>query len=578
MPFSLGHYVGRYCTPENLAELPASDPIAELSATELDAAAPQAAPEAARMLRCLNAKMQRGGAPLKVVMFGTSVTAGNRCNARHGTNYPQLLAQLLSRRYPAANVTLSVYSYPGASPVFMRSCLGTLLPQAEADADLLVVEMTDNLAKSAAGAGMELELILSALRRRSPRAAVLLLAPVDQTCVRGLKRMKPFQHVPATRDGTRQVLARCYGNATPAQAFEAIAGAHGLAHVSQRHALRDRLFGAPDDATRLIGKLVHDQAHPGRRGHLQLAVALEHAIVRHAAPAPSLRSAPTTAAAMTTTTTTRGADGRPATSSAPDHAQCAEEPLAAPPWREASNVFAPRRESDDRAGDQVCALGRAIDPFVTRADGWSFVVERSKQGLPKPGYVATAAGASLDLCFKPRQPPDDALERAACKDGSNGGRRGGGGGGCGGRGGEGEGDARVASLQYAWSLSYLMSYAHMGRVRGECVRGGACSCGERIFDAHWKRQVSVPHVSRLMLKYRYKRGGSGGNGGGGGGAGGWVARGAAERGCPCTIRLTVLNGTSSGENKFKLVALMSGFYTGTIVGDAVTWAANFGIM
>ena len=49
-------------------------------------------------------------------------------------------------------------------------------------------------------------------------------------------------------------------------------------------------------------------------------------------------------------------------------------------------------------------------------------------------------------------------------------------------------------------------------------------------------------------------------------------------GCPCTIRLTVLNETSSEAHKFKLVALMSGFYTGTIVGDAVTWAANFGIM
>ena len=48
--------------------------------------------------------------------------------------------------------------------------------------------------------------------------------------------------------------------------------------------------------------------------------------------------------------------------------------------------------------------------------------------------------------------------------------------------------------------------------------------------------------------------------------------------CPCTIRLTVLNETSSDARKFKLLALMSGFYTGTIVGDAVTWAANFGIM
>ena len=47
---------------------------------------------------------------------------------------------------------------------------------------------------------------------------------------------------------------------------------------------------------------------------------------------------------------------------------------------------------------------------------------------------------------------------------------------------------------------------------------------------------------------------------------------------PCVIRLEVLNETSSAGHKWKLVALMSGFYTGTIVGDAVEWAARYGIM
>eukprot|EP00908_Phaeocystis_cordata_P009712 Transcript_20505.p2 GENE.Transcript_20505~~Transcript_20505.p2 ORF type:complete len:180 (-),score=39.13 Transcript_20505:117-656(-) len=133
----------------------------------------------------------------------------------------------------------------------------------------------------------------------------------------------------------------------------------------------------------------------------------------------------------------------------------------------------------------------------------------------------------------------------------------------------------VSTVPYAWSLGYLMSYVRMGRVRGECVRGGACACGARVFDAHWKREVSVPHISRLMLKYKFARRAA---------AhddlepGPWAARAGSELQCPCTIRLTVLNETSSGEHKFKLVALMSGFYTGTIVGDAVSWAANFGIM
>ena len=53
---------------------------------------------------------------------------------------------------------------------------------------------------------------------------------------------------------------------------------------------------------------------------------------------------------------------------------------------------------------------------------------------------------------------------------------------------------------------------------------------------------------------------------------------AAASACPCVIRFTLLNDTDSSEYKFKLVSLMSGFYTGTIVSDAVGWAARYGIM
>ena len=51
----------------------------------------------------------------------------------------------------------------------------------------------------------------------------------------------------------------------------------------------------------------------------------------------------------------------------------------------------------------------------------------------------------------------------------------------------------------------------------------------------------------------------------------------AKAACPCVIRLTNLNATDSGEHKMKLTSLMSGFYTGTIVGDAVAYGARYGI-
>lgn len=103
MPFSLGTYVGRYCSPSQQPPLPA-DAASELAPDELAAAA--VLPSNASDLRCLTQRLV-DGVPLGLVMFGTSVTAGNRCRA-HGSNFPTLVTQLLSRRFPLSNITLSV--------------------------------------------------------------------------------------------------------------------------------------------------------------------------------------------------------------------------------------------------------------------------------------------------------------------------------------------------------------------------------------------------------------------------------------------------------------------------------------
>jgi hypothetical protein len=97
-----------------------------------------------------------------------------------------------------------------------------------------------------------------------------------------------------------------------------------------------------------------------------------------------------------------------------------------------------------------------------------------------------------------------------------------------------------------------------------------------VFNAHWRLPVSQPHVSRLKLQIHYGRKDA---------TGLLVPRAAigadaaaAASMCPCIIRLTLLNETSSNGKKFKLVSLMSGFYTGTIVSDAVGWAARYDLM
>lgn len=164
----------------------------------------------------------------------------------------------------------------------------------------------------------------------------------------------------------------------------------------------------------------------------------------------------------------------------------------------------------------------------------------------------------------------------------------------------------------------------MGIARGECLSkrlGSSCSCPPREFNARWKRQaraaprqpplaaapprplpqkaasprsrghgppsprlairqVSQPHISRLMTVLKYAKSAATGAWGPARGRA-WAQQRAAagtQRGCSCVIRLTVLNGTATGGHKFKLTSLMSGFYTGNLVGQAAQWAADYDLI
>ena len=431
-------------------------------------------------------------------------------------NFPQQLQQLIASRYPRANFSIDVYGYPGASPSFMQACHRSLM-QTDA-ADLYVLEMTDNLSDGYSGVGFAVEELMSAVRQRAPNAAIVLLAPIPQRCVRSLKRMKPFHKVPLDDESTRMLLMRnCYGNRSVAASFEDVGAAHQLATVSARNLVREQLLRNPSQATRLITKLHYDAVHPNGFGHWMLATGLEFALLQHVKPPRSASS-----------------------SSLPP--ECATPPAAG--VLERSNIFAPRRVSQSSA--TVCALGDELKQHVVRSAGWSYVVERNSQGLAKPGYIARQPGATLDLCHRPNLPSGANKSRY--------------------------------QLQIQWSLGYLMSYEHMGKMKGECPQHeSSCSCGTRIFNGHWRTPVSQPHISRLKLSIRYARRSPGGP---------LVPLralrapddAAAKAECPCIIRFSLMNATDSGEHKFKLVSLMSGFYTGTIVGDAVSFASRYNIM
>ena len=130
---------------------------------------------------------------------------------------------------------------------------------------------------------------------------------------------------------------------------------------------------------------------------------------------------------------------------------------------------------------------------------------------PKPGFIAYAAGATLEVCHP--------LPRTSTTD------------------------------QAPWRFAFLTSYQQMGQARGECTRG--CHCQSKVFDAHRPGLVSQPDVATLWPQahagsaYRAHQSAH-----------------AHDRACSCTIRLTVLNQTSSGKHKFKLIAVLAGFEPG----------------
>ena len=505
-------FVGRSCS--------IVPPLSEVvwhwpSSADLSVTVPAVTDEA---LSCFVARLA-AARPVRVVFFGSSVTAGIRCvhKKQRSVSFPQQVQQLLAHRYPQSNATFDVYGYPGASPSFMRACHTTLM-RTDA-ADLYVLEMTDNLSDGYGGVGHSIEALMSAVRQRAPAAALVLLAPIPQRCVRSLKRMKPFHHVPHDDDSTRGLLATaCYDNRSVAASFEDVGTAHQLATVSARRLIREQLWRDPANAARLIGRLHYDAVHPSGEGHWQLATALDFAIGRHG---PSSQLA--------------AASSKPV---------CAAAPVGA---LERSNLFAPRVPVP--SGSMVCALGDDLKQYVLRSSGWRYTLERNSQGLPRPGYVAEQPGATLDLCYRPTLRREQLSSKQSV----------------------------VHSI--AWSLGYLMSYERMGQMRGECLRSeSSCTCGARVFNGHWRLPISQPHISRLKLAVRYARRNA---------TGPLLPEMAMETmgndrmaiaACPCIIRLTLLNTTDSKAHKMKLVSLMSGFYTGTIVSDAVGWASRYGIM
>ena len=151
------------------------------------------------------------------------------------------------------------------------------------------------------------------------------------------------------------------------------------------------------------------------------------------------------------------------------------------------------------AAPTTCAFGDDLRPLILRSGGWEHTLDVSKRGQPKPGLVATQPGATLDLCYEHATP-----------------------------------------VRSTWSLAFLTAPRRLGKVRGTCLHG--CRCPAKIWDAHLPMfPNSEPRMDQLAITAEKGE-----------------RKGKGKAACPCTVRLTVLNETSSGTHKFKLLAVLSG--------------------
>jgi len=414
-------------------------------------------------LRCPTIRLA-AGIPTTIAFFGSSITMGHKNQG----SFTGLIKPSLAAKMQSTNVTVATHGYPGATPMFLAACVHRMVPTR---ADIYVVESVDNMMPESAWpeARDAVESIVTALRARSPKAAVLLLAPFPVSCTRLLR--KQLRENGDLLAAARKCLRPDY---SLAGMLEGIAQAARVPIVSVRQELAVPLLAHAASRNGTLGPwldsfVAGDDVHPNLPGRHLLAKLVVDALVTAAAG----RGARSCWRLLPPATQNRSASS--------------------------SHVYG----AFAKETNAVCAFGEELRPLIRRSEGWHHVVERSEHtNHSKPGFVARRPGSTIDFCFAP---PVAAVKRKETME---------------------------------WTAVYLQSYRHMGAVQAGCIEG--CTCAVRTWDAHITRRVSQSVLGKLKrVRVQEERAGDA---------------------CPCVIRLKVLDATESGEHKFKLVGVLTGFY------------------
>lgn len=391
------------------------------------------------------------GTALQLVALGGSTTWGHGMQMKKPLIYHQRLLRWIKEQFPEphSDFHLALNSGTAATgPQYVEKCLSSHLLPAP---NLVLVEFTQNLENHLDELGLE-RLLRRLLLLPSLPAVVVVSLP---NCREGT----PMRCFPGKHEGAVKPLAAHY-NVPMVVPF----GSTKEDVVADPSWLMDSPSERPPN-----GK----GTHPGEDGHARIATALEQLLL-DAWPANA------TAAASTKPNMRRRQQ--------PPNPW----PLPRPFFNRSAGVFESVQSKTGRwrgvapngsfsvpnyeLGGAHCVGARELPSYIVgHSTGWNFTMEGTWPGQ-KPGYVAHAAGETLDLCYD---------LTVACS--SRGGGEGGGsdatahvaddqggdaqGGGC-----------PKAGTKLLLAIGYLKSYsAEMGDVRVSC--SGGCTCDRSTNDA-----------------------------------------------------------------------------------------------
>lgn len=537
-------------------------------------------------LECLVSKLRLGW-PITVAVLGGSVSAGSsyRVMEKGRWLYHAKVNRALQALYPSTAATngsgrLRVHNgaVPATGPAWFEHCVVSQLPMSHdagfVEADLVVVEFSINLDHQPAAFERLLRKLL-ALRCRPGLPAILVLnlhvwQRADLTtgklqrgkCMRLQKTRKMPAGLYVAPEESGSPLLRGV-QAWEDEAEDQIARLcrhYGVPLVSMRGALLRAVKQDDSPHTRLTS-FMHDCKHPNGQGHTYLA----QAIVGRILAADTSDSARPRVACRALQ---RSAPSLPA-------------PLHASGWPQPSSH---------------CARGSDLPRYVHSSNGF----ELTDEGLDKYGLVATRSGSSVTLRLFNSSTLDDTFGKpseSVRKDGPGSAPRQ-----CSDErdssravkkaerleqqekatrlrrreqrqsspllqasGSVHQRTSRYCYERQAWCgnpqvaalcnatcgacsrsggrelglwLAYLHSHEHMGRARLGC--SGVCACDAEI-DAHnWIAKTSVTAVRLIRIARRQE------------------AQVDADGAGHCLLTLSVIDGTSSGSHKFKVLGLLFG--------------------